>query len=158
MIVNTHTNKGITIYILDGSNYKFSKFRIVWLYIFTESAKCPWHSKSFVVQYWVYLFSVLLLPLTEVFGQNYPLEKDFLHASFWNGSGLIIGKFGLKMVQDRTTGKVNLLVFANHSAVHRGGVNRGMSVVVAVGISKMWLVTGDRWHMHCLPCAIFFLI
>ena len=46
-----------------------------------------------------------------------------------------------------TEEKLDLWVFANHPAVHRvGELEVRGSVAVAVGISDMWLGTGDVQH------------
>ena len=42
---------------------------------------------------------------------------------------------------------VDFWVFAKHPAVHSGELAGGGSVVVAVGVSDMWQVTGDTQHL-----------
>ena len=81
------------------------------------------------VPYCVYFLGVLLLPLTKVIFKKIPYRK--------------VMQFGIKNGLKFPCGnKIYLWVFANHPAVHNGGISGGRPVGVAVGVSDMWQVTG----------------
>ena len=91
----------------------------------------------YVVPYFAYILKFLILPFTKVLGQNYQLQKDALYKS---NEKEVVSEFTLwaqKWNKMALREKCVFLVFVNHPVVHSGGVSRGESVALAVGVSDM---------------------
>ena len=66
--------------------------------------------------------------------QNYPIMRK----GTWSKKYQFLAQKWSKIATQK---KLDFCVFANHLAVHSGGVSRGGSVAVAVGVSDMGQVT-----------------